>query len=94
MSRTFKVGDVFYTEHIVKKVDENGNWLESESKDIYDYPVKDVSEKLNENVKMDFEKAYNEMVDENLLLKDQIRRYEEVVQTLATINFTQGRQNS
>lgn len=43
---------------------------------------------------MDFEKAYNEMVDENLLLKRQIRRYEEVVQALATINFTQGKQNN
>lgn len=94
MDRTFKVGDVFYTEHTVTKVDENGNWLEADSKDIYDYTTKTVSEEVKENVKMDFERAYNEMVDENLLLKQQIRRYEEVVQTLATINFTQGRQNN
>lgn len=92
MNRSFKIGDVFYTEHTVTKVDENGNWLECADENIYDYITKDVSE--NVDVKMDFEKAYNEMVDENLLLKRQIRRYEEVVQALATINFTQGKQNN
>lgn len=29
-----KIGDVFYIKHTVRKIDENGNWLECDTEDI------------------------------------------------------------
>lgn len=49
---------------------------------------------LQEANTIDYKKAYEEMVDENLELHHLIRRYEEAVQTLTTINFITGRLNS